>query len=293
MVNAVGINDKYNCVGYSGISNVRKIDEQSIFLEEKLENIEDKQGILGKAWNGIKEFTSLGVSQSDCENMLEKYNKGEISFEEAVNYLDEYDSKQETMSGLFENILTGVGGIALATATAGTGNAIGWGLAFLKGAPVGAVIKTGLGALDRATNDIEGDALDGKQIAKDAISGALTGAASAVSGSECLIYKSVGKNITTNKIGNSIIKGALCGVECGAMSGVATYMTDVALGDKKFNFGDLTSDTLTSVFVSGSVGGALGGVTANLGGSSSVAKDCLLSSTRKALGVGEKEVLDI
>jgi len=302
MSNAFSINNEYG-YGYSGYNGgysyaSRAREEESIFLEQTLEQIEDKQGILGKAWNGIKEITTLGVSESDCEKMLVKFNKGEISLEEAIDYLNEYDSKQETMSGLLSNILTGIGAIAVV----GTGGAsgIGWATAFLAGAPVGAALKTGLGVVDRATNDVENDALSFKQVTKDAISGALTGAASAVSGSQCFIYKKLGlEEALAEGIGKSAIAGALCGVECGAMSGSASYMTDVAFGDKEFSFEDLATNTLTSAFVSGTVGGVVGAGTKGLVDAGviqkdgSVAKFSFLSSLRKALGVGEREMLNI
>lgn len=301
MVNAVSINDeygkKYNGYNYSFTSHLSS--DESIFLEEKLESIQDEQGILGKAWNGIKEITSLGVSQSDCEDMLRKYRIGEVSFEEAINYLEEYDSKQETMSSLLSNIITGIGAIAIATpfgaATATGAKAIGWGLAFAKGAPIGAAIKAGLGILDRSTNEVEDDALDGKQIIKDGISGALTGAASAVSGSQCFIYKGLenASLVPANKLANKMLQGALCGVECGAMSGSASYMTDVAFGEKEFSFGDLATNTLTSAAVSGTVGATVGAGMygldkANLCQTSSltgqIVKDSSSSSARKVGG---------
>lgn len=284
------------------------------FLETKLQEIEDKQGLLGKTWNGIKEFTTLGVSESDCESMLAKYNNGEISFEEAIDYLDEYDSKQETMSGLLSNIITGAGSIAIATAAVATGGwaalgakgiaglaakSITWGSAFLYGAPVGAVLKTTINGIDRATNNIEDDALDGKQIAKDAISGAITGATSAVS-------SGMGATIKAGKFGETALKGALCGVECGALSGSTSYMTDVVFGDKEFNFGDLTTNTLTSAAASGTVGAAVGAgmfkisnpTGAILSNNSktvaqTVAQDSFTSSLRKVLGNGTKKALNI
>ena len=308
MVNAISINDeydkKYNDYNYSFTSY--RTSKESIFLEEKLQEIEDEQGFLGKAWNGIKEFTTLGVSQSDCEDMLKKYNKGEISFEEAIEYLDEYDSKQKTMSGLLSNIITGVCAIAIATPfgaiTAAGTKAIGWGLAFAKGAPIGAAIKAGIGVLDRATNDVEDDALDGKQIVKDGISGALTGAASAVSGSQCFIYKGLenASLIPANKLANKMLQGALCGVECGAMSGSASYMTDVAFGDKEFSFGDLATNTLTSAAVSGTVGATVGAGMygldkANLCQTSSltgqIVKDSSSSSARKVGGTKLRQII--
>ena len=194
----------YNNFNYA--FGLKRKTKESILLEETLQNIEDKQGILGKAWNGIKEITTLGVSESDCESMLEKYNKGEVSFEKAIEYLEEYDSKQETLSGLLSNIVTGVGAIAIAGA-----GPVGWGMAFIKGAPIGAAIKAGIGVLDRATNDVEDDAIDGKQIVKDVVSGALTGAASAVSGSQCFIYKGLenASMLPTNELATQALKGAL------------------------------------------------------------------------------------
>ena len=276
MVNAISINNEYGLKSLSFTSNRRISKKESVFLEEKLQEIEDKQGVLGKTWNGIKEITTLGVSSSDCESMLEKYNNGEISFEEAVEYLDEFNSKQETMSGLFSNILTGVGAIAVAGSVA-------------------------INMADRGTNDVENDVLDAKKMTKDAISGMMTGAASAVSGSQCFIYKGLEKAslLPTNELATNMIKGALCGVECGAMSGSASYVTDVAFGDKEFRMDDLITTAATSAFVSGTVGGAVGAGTMGLENSgfiqkdASVAKYSLLSSTRKALGVGEREVLDL
>jgi hypothetical protein len=305
----------------NNIYQKRVLSKEAQFLEQKLEAIEDEQGFLGNIWNGIKEITTLGVSQSDCESMLEKYNNGEISFEEAVNYLDEFDSKQENMSNLLSNILTGAGTIAAASAILMTGGwaAVGvkgiaslalkhtgftWLQAFKYGAPIGALLKTAINFTDRATNDVEGDALDGKQIAKDAISGALTGAASAVSSASSIGYKTlVDKNIIqAGTLVGDMAKGALCGVECGAMSGAAGYMTDVAFGDKEFNFGDLTTNTLTSAFVSGTVGAAVGSATHGMDmkhiaqavtDKGKILKDSLLSSSRKVGGQIEREALDL
>lgn len=304
MIDAIGIQNEYDYDKYKNLSFTScPTQEKSIFLEEKLEAIEDKQGVLGQTWNGIKELTTLGISQSDCEKMLEKYNNGEISFEEAIGYLDEYDSKQKNMSNLLSNILTGVGGIAVATAAIGTGP-IGWAFAFAKGAPIGAALKAGIGVIDRATNDVKNDEFDLKNISKDAISGALTGAASAVSSASSVGYQALINNgaLKTGTLAADIAKGALCGVECGAMSGAAGYMTDVAFGDKEFDFGDLTSTTLTSAFVSGTVGGVIGAsghaLDANhlaqvVSEKGRIIKDSIFSSSRKIGGQIEREALNL
>ncbi len=269
--------------------------QQSLFLSQRFAEIEDKQGFLGNIWNGIKEITNLGQSASDCESMLEKFNSGEVSFEEAARYIDSFENKQENMSGLLSNILTGVGAIATTILTAGTGS-IGWGLALLKGAPVGALLKTSINLLDRSTNDVSGDEFDFKQITKDAISGAMTGATSAVS-------SGVGLGIKTGKIGTSILNGAKCGLVCGAASGAGSYMTDVAFGDEDFSGTKLISNTATSAFVSGTVGAVVGGgmygiadIAGNVGKEVSkttaraIVSDSTSSTTRKLLGQAERNV---
>lgn len=283
-------------------NQVENDNNDAYSLEDKLNSIQDKQGIIGKAFNEIKEFTGLGVSYDDCQSMVEKYEQGLISFDEAVEYIDSYDKKQNTASELITNITTGIGAIAVAT-TAMTSlpvSGVGLGLAIAKGAPVGAALKTGIGLLDRSTNEVEDDALDFKELAKDAVSGTMTGITSAIS-------SGVGAGIKAGKVGLSVLNGTKCGVLCGGTSAAVNYATDVALGDREFNFGDLTKDVAFSSFVSGTVGAAVGaglyGVSSLKGtvGSASnsvtsstsqvIAKDATASSLRKALGQKEKEIL--
>ncbi len=277
--------------GFYGNSQIAKKTQE---LEDKLKQVQDEQGFLGKSWNGFKEITGLGVSNSDCEKLLDKYNNGEISFEEAVQYIEDFKSKQETMSELGANILTGIGAIAFAT-TALAAGPIGWIAAIAKGAPIGAALKAGIKTLDRASNNVEGDTLDAKQITKDTISGALTGTTSAVS-------SGVGAGIKAGKIGLSILNGAKCGAICGSVSGAASYLTDVAFeDDKEFNAGELVKNTATSAFVSGTVGAVVGGgmygLSANVGKEATktlgqtIVADSTSSTTRKLLGQGERNIL--
>ena len=279
-----------------GIYNNSSANKKTQELEEKLKEVQDEQGFLGKTWNGFKEITGLGLSNSDCEKMVDKYNNGEISFEEAVSYIEDFESKQETMSELGANILTGIGAIAFAT-TALSAGPIGWVAAIAKGAPIGAALKTGIKTLDRATNDIEGDALDMKQMTKDAISGALTGTTSAVS-------SGVGAGIKAGKVGLSILNGAKCGTICGSVSGAASYLADVAFEeDKEFNTGELLKNTATSAFVSGTVGAVVGGgmygLSSNVGKEATktlgqtIVADSSSSTARKLLGQGERNILSM
>lgn len=235
------------------VSGVENFSNTNYFeLQSKLKAVSDKQGVLGKAWNGFKEFSGLGKSESDCESMLEKYKNGSISFDEALSYIEDFEKRQDNASELISNLATGVGAIAFTTATAGAGTIV-WATA-AKAAPIGAAIKSGVNMLDRATNDVEGDALDVKEVTKDVISGAVTGTTSAVSSG---IFK--GRADGTMALSTSIKNGAKCGVACGSLSGSTSYLTDVALDeDKEFSAGDLIKNTATSALVSGTVGGAVG-----------------------------------
>ena len=274
-------------------------------LSNKLSEIKARQGVIGRAWNGIKEFINVGVKESDCESMLEKYKKGEVSLEEAMEVIEAFENKQNNAVNLISNIATGIGSIALAT-TAAVGGPIGWGLAIAKGAPIGAAIKTGLKVLDRATNDVQGDDFDKKEIIKDVVSGAVTGATSAVSSG---VFQGVKEATKTKTIAEglktSILNGTKCGVLCGSVSGASNYLTDTALDEnKKFNFGDLTTNAATSALISGTVGAVVGagvfgaeGAMGNLGksitlnNSQTIVRDSSLSSLRKVLGQAEKDVV--
>jgi len=269
-------------------------------LETKLQEVKDKQGVVGKVWNEVKEVTGLGKTEKSCETMLEKYEKGEISFEEAAAYIEEFDKKQENSVELISNIATGVSAIALATTAAATcgASAIGVGLAAAKGAPIGALVKTGVKALDRATNDIEGDALDTKQLAKDAISGAVGGTVSPISSGMSAGFEAA-------KIGLTVAKGAQCSLACGAGAGAIGYLADVALDeDKEFNFFELATNTATSAAISGVVGGAVGaglyGIKSAAGEigkqivpstSRTIVQDSLTSATNKVLNSDLKEII--
>ena len=261
---------------------------QNISIDDAWKQVKAKQGFLGKTWNAFKEVTNIGISESKCESMLDAYKRGEIPIEEAMEYIEKYNNKQENMTNLFANIATGAVAITAAALTGGASVAASTAIAI--GAPVGAVTKVGLKIFDRTTNNIQGDDFDTKEIIKDAISGATPGATSAVS-------SGIMKGIKTRNIATSIKNGAKCGVICGGASGAINYLTDSALDENvKFNFGDLTRNTITSAVVSGGVGTVAGAglygvhyATGNLGeaATGSLCEDITASSLRK---IGSKIV---
>ncbi|MCR5266881.1 MAG: hypothetical protein K6E29_09880 [Cyanobacteria bacterium RUI128] len=277
------------------LNNKTEIVDSSALLNQKFQEVKDKQGILGSVWNEVKEVTGCGFSEKDCKSMLDKYNRGEISFDEAVEYINKYDKKQTNMSDLGANIITGIASIAAATCL--VSGPIGWAAALLIGAPVGAAVKAGVKIFDRFTNKVKGDEFDKKQLTKDVISGAVTGMTSAVA-------SGVGAGIKAGSFKLAVKNGTKCGVQCGAVAGATSYTTDVMLDkDKYFNLGDFAKTTLTSAFVSGTVGGVVGagmyGLSNNIGKDVSktiketIIDDSLSSSSRKVLGQAERSIMSL
>ena len=187
---------------YEVKENKKNKKNDSSELRKELEKVQDKQGFLGKLWNGIKKVTGLGISSNKAEEAIEKYENGEISYEEAKETVDSYESRQESGSSLLSNVITTcavVAGVVLAPFTGGASLALGAG--------IGAVTKMGVKVVDRATNNVKGDALDGKQMLKDSASGAVSGIATAATMGVGGLAGTGGK-IIAKEAGKEVIKEA-------------------------------------------------------------------------------------
>ena len=228
-------------------------------LNDKLAAVAAEQGIFSKTWNGVKELINKGTSEEKCEEAIEQYKNGEISYEQAASVIDNYSEKQKSSLDLFANITTGVTSILAGTAAAAAiiasgGTAAPIVVAALAGAGAGAVTKSGFKLTDRATNDVKDDALNGKQIARDAISGAITGAISGATMGNGTTAGSVAQSVKT-----SALKASKTGLITGSVSGSSNYILDCAFDeDKEFNTSELLVNTATGAIVSGTVGGIIG-----------------------------------
>ncbi len=233
-------------------------DENVDSLQMQLDNVEQKQGFFSNAWNDIKETTGLGTSVKKCDEAIEKYKNGEISFEEASNTIDEFSQKQDSSLDLFSNIATGVAAIAAASLAgaaivASGGTAAPFVLAAI-GAGTGAVTKTTYKLTDRATNEIEGDSLNGKQMLKDGLSGAVTGAIGAATMGTGSAAGSLGSSVT-----KCAVKSAKTGFVTGAVSGSSNYVIDTSLDENKdFDTKEFLTATATGAAVGTAVGGIMG-----------------------------------
>lgn len=247
-------------VGDENANKSYSVEESTEILEAQLQEFQDKNGYKMQLWDSLKSAVNAGANSEKCEESIEKYKKGEISFEEALAEIENYGKKQENSLNLFSNILTSFVAIGAATVVAvATGGAATPLVLAAVGAGSGAIAKAGTKLVDRATNKVENDAFDAKQIGKDMASGAVTGAIAQVTmgtgGSVFNASASAGKNIA-----KGAINSAKTGVKIGAISGASNYSIECAFEeDKKFNLEDLATATATNALVGGTVGGIVGG----------------------------------
>ncbi len=261
-------------------SDSENIDENVELLKEQLNAVESENGAILDGWNNFKEKIGIGSSSQKCDEAINQYQNGEISFEEASEIIDNFDKKQDNSLNLFSNIATSIAAIAaVAVVTVATG---GTALPIIAavgiGAATGAVTKAGFKTADRATNEIEGDALDGKQIAKDAISGAVVGGTAAAT---------MGTAGGTSGVTDAAVGCAKTGAKTGAVSGASNYLIDCAFEeDQDFNAKELVVSTGEGAIIGAAVGGIMGSVNGALRVNGILSSGCniqsMISSTENA-----------
>ena len=236
-----------------GNDNPVQQEQSSASLRQEFASVQEEQGFFGKLWDGIKSLTGIGLSSGKVENAITQYENGEISYDEAMQTVQSYQQKQDDGVNIITNVATG---LATTCLTFGTG-----GLGLLFGGLIGGAAKAGLKTIDRASNGVAGDELNGKEIIKDVITGGVDGTLNVLTGGMA------GKAGST--LGKSILGGAIQGAKAGAISsgaaGATEYITDSILDeDKEFNLGEFMSYTATNAVSGGVFGGAMGGITGGI-----------------------------
>lgn len=242
-------------------------EENTQLLEEQLVSVQEKQGAMMSAWDDFKGFVGIGTSSEKCDDAIMQYKMGQISYEEALAEIEKFNSKQDSSLDLFSNIATGVAAIVAGTAVGASGGTLA---PVFAGAIAGAVTKSGVKTADRATNEVEGDALNAKQITKDALTGAISGAIGVkTAGTAGNPFKNGFKVGSTKLISGGtaacVAKCAMTGAQTGAISGATNYSIDCAFEeDKDFNLKDFAVTTATNSAYSATVGAIMGGFNGTL-----------------------------
>ncbi len=225
-------------------------------LENSLNSAKNEQGVFGKLCDGVKGLTGIGLSSKKCKKYIENVKAGNMSYEEAYGKISKYSAKQKNTV----NILTGIASGVITAAALGFAPVTG-GTSLIAAAGIGAASKAGLKTLDRATNNIDDDALNIKQIAKDGLTGAIDGAVSVATAG---FGKGAVAGATSAKeaVKLGAIAGAKGGAVSGAVIGAGDYTVECAFEeDQKFELDGLITNTAYGAAAGAITGAAVGAVT--------------------------------
>lgn len=224
-------------------------------VSSNFQKVKDEQGAFGRLWDGFKNLTGLGYSSKDVENDIQRYHNGEISAEEALASIEKFSQKQSGMLDLTANMISGLVVAGSAIVTGGT--------SLLGGAVIGGAVKAGIKTADRATNKVDGDAANAKQIVKDVVTGAVDGAVTI--GTAGMVKGPIVGQTVKQAVKTSVIQGAKAGAISGAAAGAASYTVEAATEkDVKFSIKDFTSTTIQGGVVGGALGGATSGISSGI-----------------------------
>ena len=276
---------------------VSKTDLQIKQLKEEFKLAKDEQGVIGKAWNSIKNLFKTEYSSSNIEKALNSLNSNSTDEEinNVKNMIAKYRSKQDlavdTVATTGATIAAGaagakVGAMIGSVICPGAGTIVGGILGCIGGAIVGAVAKVGICQLENMTDSVDNNAWhNDKNIGKEVTSGALSGAtamlfggiAKKVSGackSALGITKQgvvLAENGTAN-IAKTVARTALAEGAGGAAASTiiadGEYLVRCATDENtKFSWGDLAQTTGISAVTGGVMGAGFGAITGYKGAS--------------------------
>lgn len=236
-------------------------------LKAQLEETKGEQGIIGKVWDGLKNLTGLGAGSNKAEEAIKKFEKGEISEEEARKAVGKYEKGQKQAVDFVADMATGLIAVAAAAAAPVTGGA-----SLLLAAGIGAVVKPTIKGIDAISGGRE---YSMKECLRDAAGGAINGVLGTITGGIGKAVTSGAKNVVmsivkervlstgekiairvaTKAVGSSV-SGALFG---GSSSGASYVLDGGELGDEGF-FEAVINGAKGGAIVGGLTGGIMEGV---------------------------------
>ena len=224
-------------------------------LKEEFETIKNQQGTIGNLWDGFKNLTGIGDSSDKVEKALDKFEKGEITKDEAQKVLEEYSKGQEMCVDVAADVISGIaaiGAFALAVPTGGTSLAAGLAIS----TAVGAGLKTGIKCADAKLNGREYNL---KNAAYDSVTGGVNGVLAPVTnGLGNTVVKTIGTKLGLTITDEAAKETAKEGIKSTAQNILLNQSVDVEGG----NLGKRAAALGAGMAVDGGVSGGVYGSTA-------------------------------
>ncbi|MCD7779161.1 MAG: hypothetical protein LUH05_00625, partial [Candidatus Gastranaerophilales bacterium] len=228
-------------------------NEETKALRQDFEKIKSQQGIIGKAWDGIKNLFGMKSGSKKVEEVIKQAEKGEITAEEAKDRINKYEEGQKTCVDVAADMASGiiaVGAFALAVPTGGASLAIGLAAATAAGAGV----KIGIKAGDTIAT---GKEYNKKDLLYDFATGAVNGLfAPITNGIGASLTKTIGKKMGLKVVQEGAKEVAGQGIKQAAKSVILTQSVDV--------IGGTIGQRALALGAGMAVDGALGGASDNM-----------------------------
>ena len=227
-------------------------------LRDEFNSVKEEQGLIGKAWDGIKNFFNMKTGSDNIEDTITKYENGEISEQEAKSALENYKNGQKMCVDVAADITSGiiaVGAAALAPVTGGA--------SLLVAAGAGAVSKTVIKASDAF---LAGREYELKDLGYDLITGSVNGAiaplSNALGGAAGTgVAKACGLNVVNGAAkttGKGMIANLLARQGASYVAKEGTKLSAGVIGAKVLSYG-------ADMAVDGALSGAADGFSRALG----------------------------
>ena len=227
-------------------------------LRDEFNSVKEEQGLIGKAWDGIKNFFNMKTGSDNIEDTITKYENGEISEQEAKSALENYKNGQKMCVDVAADITSGiiaVGAAALAPVTGGA--------SLLVAAGAGAVSKTVIKASDAL---LAGREYELKDLGYDLITGSVNGAiaplSNALGGAAGTgVAKACGLNVVNGAAkttGKGMIANLLARQGASYVAKEGTKLSAGVIGAKVLSYG-------ADMAVDGALSGAADGFSRALG----------------------------
>ena len=137
-------------------------------LKAELNKTKGEQGLIGKAWDGVKNLFGMKAGSNNVEKAIEQLEKGEITQEEAQEVLTKYQDGQKMCVDVVGDMVSGIVAVGCAAAAPLTGGA-----SLLVAAGAGAAVKVAIKGADCA---VGGRDYKLKDFGYDLITGSINGA---------------------------------------------------------------------------------------------------------------------
>ena len=227
-------------------------------LRDEFNSVKEEQGLIGKAWDGIKNFFNMKTGSDNIEDTITKYENGEISEQEAKSALENYKNGQKMCVDVAADITSGiiaVGAAALAPVTGGA--------SLLVAAGAGAVSKTAIKASDALLSGREYELKDlGYDLITGSVNGAIAPLSNALGGAAGTgVAKACGLNVVNGAAkttGKGMIANLLARQGASYVAKEGTKLSAGVIGAKVLSYG-------ADMAVDGALSGAADGFSRALG----------------------------